>query len=71
MPTPARSAISFAGASTPEVPKTSFAASSSESILRCASARSRRGARSGAPVTVFSATVFSVTGFSATTLPFA
>lgn len=41
-PTPARSAISFAGAFTPDVPKTAFAASSRESMLRCASARSRR-----------------------------
>ncbi|GAA2875932.1 hypothetical protein Acy02nite_76000 [Actinoplanes cyaneus] len=41
-PTPARSAISRTGASTPETAKISFAASRNASRLRCASARTRR-----------------------------
>ena len=48
-PTPARSAISLAGACTPEARKTVRAASSRASILRCASARSRRGPGPDAP----------------------
>jgi len=47
-PAPARSVISFAGASTPEVAKTVFAASINASTLRRASAR-RRGAGSPLP----------------------
>ncbi len=54
MPTPARAAISRTGASTPEVANTVVAASSSASMLRRASARTRRPALSpvGLPVTL-------------------
>src|ERR1700679_427031 len=46
MPTPAFSAISRTGASTPEVANTALAVSSKVSRLRCASARTRRSVRS-------------------------
>src|SRR6478609_7162481 len=45
MPTPAFSAISRTGASTPDVANTARAASSNASSLRCASARTGRSAR--------------------------
>src|SRR4029453_18881739 len=53
LPTPARRAMSSRGASTPRSSKTSLAAASSSSALRCASARWRRRDRvdgSGSPL---------------------